>query len=128
MREDYEALLDRAHAAASAALRERYDRGFREQPFNCGFAWVTIRGTTGLARHCRAALGARPQDLDRRAWARYGDRSSRGHQWWKPGEWPRIAGVPSYQQDMDFHRAAAGAFAAVLREAGVEAWVETRLD
>ena len=50
---DYEAILNEAHKAATEAIRAKYDAGETEQEMNCGFAWVTIPGTSGLASFCR---------------------------------------------------------------------------
>lgn len=111
---ELEALLDRAHAAAKAAADEA--EASATTWFPCGFAWVTIVGTTPLARHCREASGA---DVDDRL--RYGDRGyPSGWQWWCPGH--------QSTQRMETHEAAARAFAAVLAEAGIPATVGSRMD
>jgi hypothetical protein len=127
---DYEAILNEAQNAATAAIRAKFDKGDEEQPYNCGFAWVTISGTEALARHCRNLLkgaGARSRDN----WRRYGDKGEpRGWQWWAPGAWPtkEEIGRTVYGQDMDFKRAGAQAFADVLAKYGIRATVSTRLD
>lgn len=129
---DFEAILDQAHMAASAAIQAKYDAGEREQPFNCGFAWVTIDGREPLARYCRkiecGPLTPHAQASGLTNNSRYGSRGEPGWRWWKPGKWPRIPGVPSYQQDMDFHVAAATAFQKVLADHGIRANVGSRLD
>ena len=114
-------LLDRAHDAASAAILAHFQAGKREKPFNCGFAWVTIPGTSALAKWCRT----QPED------SQFGAKGyPKGWTFFCPGRWPTSArmGFPVYQQDLDFHRAGAKAFAAVLRENGIEAIVDSRLD
>lgn len=120
---DFEAIITEAHSAATQAIIDKYRAGDREHPFNCGFAWVTVPGNSGLARHCRKQLPKteieKARDPDWRSkWSRYGDRGHRGWQWWKPGEWPskEDVGETVYQQDVDFHYAAARAFATVLNE------------
>lgn len=117
----YAELINRAHDAATAAILARFQAGNREMPFNCGFAWVTISGTSSFAKWCRAQPDHR----------RFGAKGyPRGWQFWCPGQWPygKEMGHAVYQQDMDFYLAAAKAFAAVLRENGIEAVVDSRLD
>lgn len=131
MDDRYEEILTEAHAAASKAIADKYAAGDREQPFNCGFAWVTIKGTSAFARFCASR---NPESGVGHAHAmtnskRYGRKADRGRTFWKPGTWPTPpADTRSYQQDMDFHAAAARAFADVLKEHGIAAEVGTRLD
>jgi hypothetical protein len=133
MQDRYEAILTEAHAAASAAIQAKYDAGDREQPFNCGFAWVKMPARSAFARYL-ASVECGPQTPKALAEgmtnsARYGRKGEPGWQWWKPGQWPNPpAGVPSYQQDMDFHIAGAEAFASVLNRYGMDATVGSRLD
>jgi hypothetical protein len=127
---DYGKILDEAFAAADAAIAKRFDEGHREQPFNCGFAWVTIPGTHPLARYCRKIIRTElgMYNASRDVIRRYGDRGyPKGHQWWKPGSWP--ANAPDrYQQDMSFHYAGAHAFAKVLKAYGIDAKAHQRQD
>jgi hypothetical protein len=129
---DFDKILAKARDAASAAIQAKYDAGEREQPFNCGFAWVTIKGTSPLARHLAKRVEARGGEhrLTREERMLWGSKGyPKGWQFWKPGIWPTPpADTRSYQQDMDFHAAAARAFAGVLKEHGIEAEVGTRLD
>lgn len=132
---DFEEILDAAHTAATAAILAHFQAGNREQPFNCGFAWVTIEGTEPLARHCRKMVKSevgQDQRFSRVYRMKYGDKGEpRGWQWWAPGTWPKPedVGVPTiYQQDMDFKAAGCRAFQAVLAEHGIRATVGTRLD
>ena len=113
------AVYEEAVAAASAAIRQRFADGFREQPFNCGFAWVDVNPARGAFVN----------------WCKSNDVGSKGYpkgwSFWSPGSWPSAseAGVPTiYSQDMDMKLAGARAFAAVLRENGVNAAVGSRLD
>lgn len=71
----------------------------------CGFAWVWMKGTSGFARWAKAnglARNGYPNGVMFRA---------------------RIAG-----QSMQRREAYAQAFAAVLRDAGLDCYVETRMD
>lgn len=141
---DYEAILTEAHDAATQAILDRFKAGHVEQPMSCGFAWVTVPGNSGLARHCRKFI---PTDPRKRAvgvirnLSRYGDKGLRGWQWWKPGTWPAIHQLAAegvdveqvisvYQQDVDFHYDAAKAFAEVLntRVPNLGAAADMRLD
>ena len=136
---DHQAILDEANAAASAAILAKFKTGEKEQPFNCGFAWVTIDGLTPLAFYCRKKIreaGARLEGVDKRiamgnAENQYGSKGyPSGWQFWKPGDWPTTAqaGTQVYQQDMDFHVAGAKAFQLVLAKYGISATVGSRLD
>ena len=146
---DMEALLSACYQKADAAIAARFVEGKREQPYNCGFAWVKIDGTLPLARYCRAVrkeLDIERANLAARATAaqdyaevsrinreynikmnRYGDKGEPGWQFWKPGSWPKDA-PDNYQQDMDFHMTGARAFVQALAEAGIRADASCRLD
>lgn len=134
---DFEQILKDAHTAATKAILEKFRKGDREQPFNCGFAWVKVDGNDPLARFCRqriknthTQLGGRTREEHRL----FGDKGEPGWQWWKPGNWPSAAvlglnDVPKvYEQDMDFHIEGAKAFVKVLAEHGIRATVGSRLD
>lgn len=72
----------------------------------CGFAWVVVKpATSKFARWLKA------QKLARSA---YGG----GLQIW----------VSAFNQSMQKKEAYAGAFAAVLRSAGIDAWADSRMD
>ena len=130
----FEKILNEAHAAATAAIRAMFDAGKSEQPFNCGFAWVTIDGTSPMARHCRKMANSetgQSKAFKSEYHHRYGDKGyPRGWQWWGPGDWPssQEMGHPVYTQDMDFKAAGARAFQDVLGTYGYNATVGTRLD
>ncbi len=125
---DYRAILKQAHEAATAAIRAKFDAGEEEQPFNCGFAWVVVPGTSALAKFCRSqdAQTIREEGL-------YGSKAHpTGWQWWAPGKWPSSADVGRqvYSQDMSFNYAGAKAFAEALNTAipGLNAAAKQRLD
>lgn len=71
----------------------------------CGFAWVRIKGNTGFARSMKS-LG-----LFRKAW-------DRGYEFW----------VSEGGQSVERKEAFARAFAKVLRDGGVDAYADSRLD
>jgi hypothetical protein len=139
---EFENILDKAHNAATQAILDMYKEGKREQPFNCGFAWVTIDGNDALARFCRKTHPDTPavrRNSERSMDRFYGSKGEPGWRWWKPGEWPSMAKLVGaevdmstvgglYQQDMDFHVAAATAFQKVLADHGIRANVGSRLD
>jgi hypothetical protein len=111
---DYEDLLKRAHAAAKLAA-EAEEASPTHHWFPCGFAWVTISGTSPLARHCRKQLN------NTNASNTYGDKGyPKGWQFWCPGH-RSTQSMATYQQ-------AAKAFAKVLAEAGIEATTDLRAD
>ena len=111
MTSEHLALYTRAKDAATSAIAARFSSGSRERPGYTGTASVTIRGGTSFARwtakHSLTHLG----------WPA-------GRTFHCPGDWP----PGTHRQDIDFHLAAARAFAAVLREAGVPATINARLD
>jgi hypothetical protein len=107
---DFTALFAKARAAATLASGA-YLAANGEHPFNCGFAWVSVRPARGkFVSWCKAQSGRE-----------YGRRHE-GDGWvfWSPGNYNG--------QDMDVKRAGAEAFAAVLAEAGIKAVVCSRLD
>ena len=72
----------------------------------CGFAWIVVRpATSAFARYLRAKQLARPA---------YGG----GLQIW----------VSEYNQSMERKEAHAEAYAAVLRDAGINAYAQSRMD
>lgn len=111
---NFEELLDRAHAAALAAAQA--NEAASPDWFPCGFAWVTVRGTTPLARHCRSMVTEHGRNHQR-----YGDKGyPTGWTWWCPG-------LPSTQR-MTSHEAGARAFSEVLLAAGIECEAGSRMD
>lgn len=137
---NYQKILTEAHQAATDAIAAHIAAGNKEHPFNCGFAWVTIDGTGGLARWCRkeikrtndaarAITGGNSAHSINKAHRRHirklGDKGyPSGWQFWCPGEWPE----GHYRQDMDFHAVGSRAFQKKLGEHGIVATVGTRLD
>jgi hypothetical protein len=116
------AVYAEAVAAATAAIRDYFANGGREGPLNCGFAWVNVRPATGkFINWCKKQSGHA-----------YGSKAhSGGWTFWAPGKWPTAeeAGVPViYEQDVDVKQAGARAFAAVLRDNGLDAHAASRLD
>ena len=71
----------------------------------CGFAWVKFKGNTAWGRYAKKNLKARPA-------------YPTGLQ----------INISAYNQSMQKKEAYATAYAAVLREAGVDAWADSRLD
>lgn len=112
--EYFQNILVAAHTAAHRAVEHAEDK------FACGFAWVTIDGTSPLARHCRKmakSTGASAHSARRL----YGDKGyPRGHQWWCPGNFPG--------QSVEAHEKGAIAFRDKLAEYGISATVGSRLD
>lgn len=113
---DYQKILDEAHAAAAAAQAGMVEN---QMALNCGFAWVTVDGTDGLARYCRNAIKAAggehkaPRGLGSKGYPR-------GWQFWKPGSFNG--------QQVDIHEAGAHAFRDKLAEYGIRAEAGSRLD
>lgn len=135
---DYDTILDEAQAAAYKAILGKYIKGDREQPVNCGFAWVVVDGRGSLVNHAKKHLTKLNKDNYRGDTQRYGSPNyPKGWAFWGPGRWPTmddlratgIYNVPAiYTQDMDFKYAGAKAFADVLVAHGIPANVRTRLD
>lgn len=114
---DYDNLLKRAHAAAKlAADAEELANGHNWFP--CGFAWVTISGTSPLARHCSKKLdNSNPSTTS----VTYGDKGyPKGWQFWCPGH--------RSTQRQETYKAGATAFAKVLTNAGIEATTSSGAD
>ena len=122
MTTDFQALFDKAREAGLAAGRAAIptpmivsrvdpvtDRVLETYPpvmdGVCGFAWVTIKGTTPFAR-----------------WAKKAGLVSKAH---PSGYWFWIG---DFNQSLTRKEAYARAFAEVLREAGVTAYAGSRMD
>jgi hypothetical protein len=98
-----------AEAQAEAGIAtDKYMRETGEHPFNCGFAWVTIKPARGPLVTYMKSIGA--------ARAAYGG----GVQVWNP--------AGSMTQDMSAKYAGAKAFADVLKRYGVNCCPGSRLD
>jgi len=114
---DYEKILKEAHEAARLAQIGGHDRGA------CGFAWVTIDGNDGLARHCRKMA---KQAEDRgvpyaQGRGLYGSKGyPKGWQFWKPGGFGG--------QAIETHEQGSVAFRDKLGEYGIRADCGSRLD
>ena len=122
---DFSALYEKADAAGKAAAQASVPTpivvGEETSPFSgvidyakptyyvadglCGFAWVSFKGNTAWGRWAKKAGKAKPA---------YGG----GLQVW----------VSNYGQSVTRKEAYAQAFAAVLREQGIEAYAGSRLD
>jgi len=100
-------VITKANAAAHDAT-DTYLRETGEHPFNCGFAWVTIK----------PARGALVKEMKRQGIGRKGPHG--GWQVWNPSK--------SYTQDCSAMAAGAGAYADVLSEYGINAITGSRLD
>ena len=111
---NFTAILTAAHEAATDAVAGLPDG----RP--CGFAWVTIPGTSALALHCRAAL----KDLGRYGYTAHSFYGDTGYpkvwQFWQPG---RFRG-----QSIHAHEVGAVAFQRALQAHGIEAQAGSRLD
>lgn len=120
-------LLAKAHAAATKAILQRFKDGHVEHAGNCGFAWVHCDLRNPFTRWCKKQVT--PEDR-----GYYGsDGYQSGWRFWCPGDWPTPLqqlqhGITVYAQDIDFHRAGAAAFLAVLAEHQINGWVGSRLD
>lgn len=100
-------VLAQAENAAVMATND-YLRDTGAHPFNCGFAWVTIK----------PARGALVAEMKKRGIGRKGYHG--GWQVWNPAH--------SMTQDMSAIYEGARAFANVLQEHGVTAYADSRLD
>lgn len=112
---NYAQILNEAHAAAKAAQAGMVEgRGL-----DCGFAWVVVDGTDGLARYCRAEI--KRQGGERQASRDLGSKGyPTGWRFWKPGD---CAG-----QSIGIHEAGAKAFRDVLASYGIRADVGSCYD
>lgn len=100
-------IIARAQEAATAASDE-YLRKNGAHPFNCGFAWVTIKPARGavVAEMKKAGIGRKGY---------HG-----GWQVWNPSN--------AMTQDMSAVYAGAKAYAQVLKDNGVKCYADSRLD
>lgn len=124
----FEDILNKAHEAArlaainaDAKLPPENMRGL-----DCGFAWVEIPdGRSPFVNHCRKMLKRHPDAgntvADQAMRKRY------GHKHWKKG-WEFWCTDYHATQSISVHMAAANAFAAVLKENGIECHTGARLD
>lgn len=138
---DYAAIFAEANAAAKEAAAIYAARRFPNDGGACGFAWVRIDGTDGLARWCRKqiklaianadAIKLEPIQIEngmtkeylarRNAEMQYGDKGyPRGWEFWNPGEY--------HGQNIDCKEAGAYAFRDVLAKYGIRADAGSRLD
>jgi len=118
---DYEAILNEAHKAAEAAVilaSMEYD----EMRGACGFAWVVISGSEGLARYCRKQLAdVKALGGDVSKMRSFGAKGyPKGWHFWNPGNHPG--------QRVDIKEAGAKAFRDKLGEYGIRADSASRLD
>ena len=102
--------IESVHNTATAAA-QKAEADFRAQhgePMYCGFAWVHVseKASTKLGRALKT-VGFKPA---------YGG----GLQLWNPGG--------SFTQSMDIKETGAAAYAKVLQDAGINAYMESRAD
>lgn len=111
---DFQAILNEAHAAASAA-----QAGMNENRFalDCGFAWVTLGGNEPLSRWCRDQL-KKDVTKNRKVYGHKGYPS--GWCWWTPGNF--------MGQSISIHEAGARAFRDTLAKYNIAATVGSRYD
>jgi hypothetical protein len=104
--DNIESICNTAQAAAQKA--EADFRARHGEPGYCGFAWVVVRekASTKLGRALKA-VGFKPA---------YGG----GLSIWNPGG--------SFTQSMDIKEAGAEAYAQVLRQYGIDAYMSSRAD
>ncbi len=97
----------KAHEAAMNAAKEYLETN-GEGPFNCGFAWVTIKPARGkMVTYLKSIrVGSKAYDG--------------GYQIWNPSN--------NMTQDMSVKYAGAIAFAKVLKDNGINATAGCRLD
>lgn len=105
---EFNALILRASLAALYAS-ENFDES--DQEFNCGFAWLVLPGKGDFANYLKKFRGASKN---------YG---SKGIMLWYSNVYNSRG-----SQSMTKHEIACNAFAKVLRDAGFECVVESRLD
>lgn len=114
---DFKAILLEAHGAAVAATADKVEN---MNALDCGFAWVTIPGNSGLAKFCRKAQPD-PLKVSYSDHHFYGSKGyPKGWQFWCPGNFNG--------QSMPIHLLGARAFAAVLAKHGIAAEVGCRYD
>ena len=96
-----------AKDAAEKAAMDYLDT-YGEGPMNCGFAWVTIKPARGPLVKYMKSINAGSKGYEG------------GYQVWNP------SGLPT--QDMSAKETGAYAFATILRNAGIDCSVGSRLD
>lgn len=104
-------MLTATLVAARNAAGERayqYIREYGEAPFNCGFAWVDVKGVRGKALNILKEFGFKKSYV------------GAGHSLWNPSQ--------SFTQDMSAKMAGAEVYAKMLREIGIDAEARCRLD
>jgi hypothetical protein len=102
-----EAIVEQASDAAHMA-EQAYRAAYGEPQWPCGFAWVTIKPA-----NCKAAKYLVAKGMARKA-------HGGGVSVWNP--------VGSFTQNMDIKEAGARAFAEVLKEHGINAYSDSRMD
>jgi hypothetical protein len=100
-------VIENARVKASEATN-KYIAENGEQPFNCGFAWVVVKGVRGIKADVLKSVGFKK---------RY---DGPGLSLWNPSG--------SFTQDMSAKMAGAREFADALSEVGIDAHAQCRLD
>lgn len=85
-----------------------YIREYGENPMGCGFAWVNVKGVRGKALNILKEFGFKKSYV------------GTGHSLWNPSQ--------NFTQDMDAKYTGAEVYAKMLREIGVDAEAQCRLD
>ena len=93
---------------AAGESTHQYIREYGEHPFNCGFAWVNVKGVRGKALNILKEFGFKKSYV------------GSGHSLWDPSQ--------SFTQDMSAKMAGAEVYAEMLREIGIDAEAQCRLD
>jgi hypothetical protein len=99
--------LAAAHNAAEKQTN-KYIREYGEHPLNCGFAWVKVQGVRGKALNVLKEFGFKKTYV------------GSGHSLWNPSQ--------NNTQDMSAKMAGAEVYAEMLREIGINADAQCRLD
>ena len=97
----------KASQEAAAQATQKYINEVGEHPFNCGFAWVVVKGVRGNKAKLLREFG-------------FDSHYAGGLSLWNPSN--------NYTQDMSAKAAGATVFAAALREMGINASADSRLD
>ena len=105
---EFNVLVQKASEAAQEAVKD-FDES--DQAFNCGFAWLVLPGKGDFANYLKKFRSASKN---------YG---SKGIVLWYSNVYN-----PKGSQSMTKHEIACRAFSEVLRDAGFECSVESRLD
>lgn len=120
---NYPDILQAAIVAAENAIKKSQVQ-FPDDRGPCGFAWVVVSdGRSDFVKSCKKQIKIAEQAgvTNPIFLARFGRKNyGKGWLFWNPGQY--------FGQSVDIKESGAYAFAAKLREFGVEAYAESRLD